>query len=218
VLGILEDASHILKIAFRDDGDVILLLDGEGLLVVAQHAAAALPGNQLTSLACEFSSSEYSKTIAGTVSGEPPAIDLAAEKRLIDCLVALASDGSVQSAHDISDGGIAVTLAECCFGTVGARQAVPVLGANVKLDTDGPPEHALFNESGARCVVSVSPTKLAAVLATARQYGVGAREIGKVHLGGALRIEYRGSAVVDSPLDSLRSIWANSLDSTLASK
>jgi hypothetical protein len=59
---------------------------------------------------------------------------------------------------------------------------------------------------------------LAAVLATARQYRVGAREIGKVNLGNALRIEYKGSAVVDSPLDSLRSIWANSLESTLAAK
>jgi phosphoribosylformylglycinamidine (FGAM) synthase-like enzyme len=97
---------------------------------------------------------------------------------------------------------------------------VPVLGANVNLDgnANAPAEHALFNERGARCVVSVSPTKLAAVLATARQYNVGAREIGKVHLGNALRIEYKGSAVVDSPLDTLRSIWANSLENTLAAK
>jgi phosphoribosylformylglycinamidine (FGAM) synthase-like enzyme len=160
----------------------------------------------------EFSSSEYSKTIAGIVSGEPPAIDLAAEKRLIDCLVALASDGSVQSAHDISDGGIAVTLAESCFA-VGS-----VLGATVNLDADAPAEHTLFNERGARCVLSVSPTKLAAVLATARQYGVGAREIGKVKLNNALRIEYKGSAVVDSPIDTLRGIWANSLEQTLISK
>src|SRR6202043_2125689 len=133
-------------------------------------------------------------TIAGVVSGEPPAIDLAAEKRLIDCLVALASDGSLESAHDISDGGIAVTLAESCFAgsPVGARHGVPVLGADVNLDTDGPSEHALFNERGPRCIVPLPPTKLAAVLATARQYNVGAREIGKVHLGSALRIEYKG--------------------------
>jgi len=59
---------------------------------------------------------------------------------------------------------------------------------------------------------------LAAVLATARQYGVGAREIGKVKLNNALRIEYRGSAVVDTPVDSLRGIWANSVEQTLTSK
>jgi phosphoribosylformylglycinamidine (FGAM) synthase-like enzyme len=222
ILGILEDASRVLKITFRAEGDVILLLDGSNSpasSIEAQHTAL-LQGNQSSDAAREFSSSEYSKTIAGIVSGEPPAIDLAAEKRLIDCLVALASEGSVQSAHDISDGGIAVTLAESCFvaapSVVGARHAAPVLGASVNLDADGPAEHALFNERGARCVVSVSPTKLAAVLATARQCGVGAREIGKVNLGNALRIEYRGSAVVDSPLDALRSIWANSLERILA--
>jgi len=223
ILGILDDASRVLKIAFRAEGDVILLLDGSNSAassVGAQHAAPQ--GDQLNALAREFSSSEYSKTIAGIVSGEPPAIDLAAEKRLIECLVALASDGSVQSAHDISDGGIAVTLAESCFAAassvVAAQHAAPQLGANVTLAADGPAEHALFNERGARCVVSVSPTKLAAVLATARQYNVGAHEIGKVHLGNALRIEYKGSAVVDSPLDFLRDIWANSLERTLAAK
>ena len=94
----------------------------------------------------------------------------------------------------------------------------PRLGANVNLEADSPAEHALFNERGARCVLSVSPTKLAAVLATARQYGVGAREIGKVKLNNALRIEYKGSAVVDSPIDTLRGIWANSLEQTLISK
>jgi phosphoribosylformylglycinamidine synthase len=209
ILGVLEDASRVLKIAFRADGDVIVLLDGksspEATTVAARHIAL------LDEAAREFSSSEYSKTIANIVSGEPPAIDLVAEKCLIDCLVALASEGSVQSAHDISDGGIAVTLAESCFAT-------DRLGARVSLEEDGSAEFALFGERGARCVVSVSPTKLAAVLATARQYGVGASEIGKVHLGSPLRIEYKGSTVVDSPLDALRGIWANSLERTLISR
>ena len=230
ILGILDDASRVLKIAFRDDGDVIVLLDGHSVgATLASPAGGASPA-PIDEFAREFSSSEYSKTIAGIVSGEPPAIDLAAEKRLIDCLVALASDGSVQSAHDISNGGIAVTVAESCFAAApspaGARpfeaqgkHAASVLGADVYLGTtDAPAEHTLFNERGARCVLSVSLTKLAAVLATARQYGVGAREIGKVKLNNGLRIEYKGSAVVDSPIDTLRGIWANSLEQTLISK
>jgi phosphoribosylformylglycinamidine synthase II len=221
ILGILDDASRVLKIAFRDEGDVILLLDGHAVGATPGLPAAGASPAPTTPFAREFSSSEYSKTTAGIVSGEPPAIDLAAEKRLINCLVALASEGSLQSAHDVSDGGIAVTLAESCFAaSVEARHAVPLLGAKVNLDADAdaPAEHALFHERGARCVVSVSPTKLAAVLATARQYNVGARETGKVHLGNALRIEYKGSAVVDSPLDTLRSVWANSLENTLVAK
>jgi phosphoribosylformylglycinamidine synthase len=166
----------------------------------------------------EFSSSEYSKAIASVVAGEPPAIDLAAEKRLIDCLVALAADSTVQSVHDISDGGLAVSVAESCFASapVGTRHAVPVLGATVIVE-DGSlsAEAALFGERGARAILSVAPDKLAAVLATARQYNVGAQEIGRVHHDPVLRIQHKGHAVIDSPVDSLREAWANSLERIL---
>src|SRR5271168_4213697 len=111
VLGVLDDSSKVVKIGFRNAGDVILLLDGLGEAGRARHA---VPPQE----AREFSSSEYSKTIAGIVAGNPPAIDLAAEKRLIDCLVALAVDSAVQSVHDVSDGGLAVTIAESCFASV----------------------------------------------------------------------------------------------------
>jgi phosphoribosylformylglycinamidine synthase len=181
---------------------VILLLDGSGVVA---------PGFSPASSAQEFSSSEYSKSISGIVAGEPPAIDFAAEKRLIDCLAKLASAGAVQSAHDISDGGVAVTLAESCFADSG-------LGASVSVNENAPAEYALFSESGARCIVSVSPANLAAVLATARQYNVGARELGKVTRDAALRIEIQGHAAIDSPLDDLRDVWANSLERTLVAK
>jgi phosphoribosylformylglycinamidine synthase II len=222
VLGILDDASRVLKIAFRDDGDVILLLDGSNSSVVAQQASP-LQGSHSSALAREFSSSEFSKTIAGVVAGEPPAIDLAAEKRLIDCLVALAAEGAVQSAHDISDGGLAVTLAESCFASVvaglqtGASSsgANSHLSANIKLDGDAPPEHALFGERGARAVVSVKPTALARVLHTARQYQVAAHELGQVTRDGSFRIEHKGRAVIDSSVAALYDAWANSLQRAL---
>jgi phosphoribosylformylglycinamidine synthase II len=198
ILGILDDASKALKIAFRNYGDAIILLD-------AADSSSGLDTRR------EFSSSEYSKTIGGIVSGEPPAIDLAAEKRLIDCLVALAAAGTLQSAHDISDGGLAVTLAESCFASNG-------LGASVSFNENTPAEYALFSERGARCVVSVSPTNLAAVLATARQYSVGATELGNVTRDAALRIELKEHAAIDSPLDVLRDVWANSLERTLAGR
>jgi len=215
VLGILDDVSHVLKIAFRNEGDVILLLDGSNSIVGAQHATPLLGVQR------EFSSSEYSKTIAGIVAGEPPAIDLAAEKRLQDCLVALAAEGSLQSAHDISDGGLAVTLAESCFASssvVGAQHVAPHLGAHVKLEEEDSAEAAAFGERGARAVVSVTPSKLAAVLNTARQYKVAAREIGQVTRGDTFRIEYKGRAVVDSSVETLRDAWANSLERTLTRK
>jgi phosphoribosylformylglycinamidine synthase subunit PurL len=208
VLGVLDDPSKVLKIAFRQPCDLIVLLDGSD-------------SDLATSFASEFSSSEYSKTIAGLVSGEPPAIDLAAEKRLIDCLVALAAAGSVESAHDLSDGGLAVAVAESCFASAGVGAGRPSgqsLGATITLEDSLPAEYALFGERGARAIVSVTPTNLPAVLATARQYQVRAREIGQLHLAPTLRIEYKGLTVVNSALDSLRDAWANSLEGALRSR
>jgi len=217
VLGILDDASRVLKIAFRDEGDVIVLLDGFGVgPTLGSSARGASPAP--TGLAREFSSSEYSKAIAAIVAGEPPSIDLGAEKRLQDCLIALAAEGAVQSAHDISDGGLAVTLAESCFASVGAELAPPALGANVILDDGDPAESALFNERGARAVVSVTPSKLAAVLNTARQYKVAVRELGQVTHSDAFRIEHKGRTVIDSPIEILRDAWGHSLERTLAAK
>jgi phosphoribosylformylglycinamidine synthase subunit PurL len=225
MLGVLEDASKVLKIGFQNAGDTIVLLDGhnaESPALAARHSPLAT-----SAFAREFSSSEYSKTIAGIVAGEPPAINLAAEKRLQDCLVALAAEGAVQSAHDISDGGLAVTLAESCFASAASQpnsrhserseeSAFSALGAIANLGHDSlPSESALFNERGARAVVSVTPTRLAAVLAIARQYNVAARELGQVTRDGSFRIEHKGRAVIESSIETLRDAWANSLERTL---
>jgi phosphoribosylformylglycinamidine (FGAM) synthase-like enzyme len=78
-----------------------------------------------------------------------------------------------------------------------------------------PAEYALFGESGARAVVSLAPTSLAAVLETARQYGVTAQQIGQVIRGDAFRIEYKGSAAIDASVAKLHDIWAHSLERTL---
>ena len=200
VLGVLDDASKVVKIAFRAAGDAIVLLDGVG--EKARESSRSQNESQ------EFSSSEYAKTVARIVAGEPPAIDLTAEKRLIDCLAALATDGVVQSAHDISDGGLAVAVAESCFAARG-------LGAALAFDAWEPAELALFGERGARAVISVARGKLAAVLATARQYSVGAQEIGKASRDSSLRIQYNGCTVIDSPVESLCDAWANSLERKL---
>ncbi len=217
VLGILDDASRVLKIAFRNEGDLIVLLDGD--TPSSRHSERNEESAFLVAEAArEFSTSEYSKTIAAILAGKAPAIDLAAEKHLQDCLVALAAEGAVQSAHDISDGGLAVTLAESCFASVGAGLAPPSLDANVSVDDAAPAESVLFNEHGARAVVSVTPSKLAAVLHTARQYNVAARELGRVTRDGSFRIEHKGCAVINGSVESLHDAWAHSLERTLTEK
>jgi phosphoribosylformylglycinamidine synthase subunit PurL len=199
ILGVIEDVSKSVKLAFQEAGDAILLLDGAG-------GVAEKPERQ--AVPQQFSSSEYAKTVGGVVAGEPPAVDLPAEKRLIACLVALAEAGLLQSGHDASDGGIAVSLAESSFASAG-------LGADVALRGDGPAEHALFGERGARCVVSARESFLAQVLDTARQSGVAALQIGSVTSQGVLRIQYEGAAVIDSPVEELRDGWAHAIERSL---
>jgi phosphoribosylformylglycinamidine synthase subunit PurL len=210
VLGILDDASRVLKIAFRNEGDLIVVLDGRGSNDGATVGARYIVPSR-ENLAREFSSSEYSKSITGIVSGEPPAIDLAAEKRLQDCLVALASEGAVQSAHDVSDGGLAVTIAESCFAANG-------FSALVSLVEKVPAETALFGERGARAVVSVAPGSIARLREFARQYKVQALEVGRVTCGSEFCIEFDGRSVINGSIETLRRAWANSLELTLKSK
>jgi phosphoribosylformylglycinamidine synthase subunit PurL len=203
ILGVMEDAAHVLKLEFRNEGDIIILLDG-----LDAADSAATPRENDSGASREFSSSEYSKTIAGIVAGQPPAIDLSAEKRLQQCLVALASALAVQSAHDVSDGGLAVTLAESCFPAAN-------LGASIKLDERAPAEFALFGERGARAVVSVATSSLDAVLQMAREYGVNVAHLGQVTGDAIFSIQYHGSAIIEESVAALRDIWAHSLERAL---
>jgi phosphoribosylformylglycinamidine synthase len=221
ILGVIEDATNVLKMAFRDDGDIVVLLDGIGAVNDSPGAASSNGSN--SRLAREFSSSEYSKSIGGIVAGEPPAIDLSAEKRLQQCLVALASSRSIQSAHDISDGGLAVTVAESCFASRPASGLAPgparksgeTLGALISMEAREPAESAVFGECGARAVISLSPASLNAVLEMARNSGVRAEQIGKVNADGIFRIELNGSAIIEESVESLHDIWAHSLERAL---
>ncbi len=119
-------------------------------------------------------------------------------------MVKLAAEKVITSAHDVSDGGIAVTLAESTFGYG--------LGANVKLPAvQGlEAEAAVFGERGARTVVSVATGSLARVKAIAAQCGVSALEIGNV-AAGDIRIQYGDAAVVGGSVASFRKPWSESL-------
>ena len=192
VLGLIEDAECAVGAALRNEGDVIVLLD-----------AGSAP-NSIDAARGEFSSSEYAKAIHGIVGGTPPAIDLAGEKKLIECLVALAGEKAIVSAHDVSDGGISATLAECCFESDG-------LSADVSLDAvEGPTEIALFGERGARAVVSVSPSSLARVDEIAAKWNVRIERLGAVTRSD-FRVRYNGVVVIQGSAESFRQIWSVSL-------
>jgi phosphoribosylformylglycinamidine synthase len=194
ILGLLEDASRAVGMGFHAAGDVIVLLNGGKDAEEADRVE-------------EFSSSEYAKTIQGVTCGAPPDVDLAAEKRLIECLVALAEASLIHSAHDVSDGGLAVTLAESCFASNN-------LSAEIALDSAAPAEFALFGERGARAIISCAPEDLARVLESARKWKVTTREIGKVG-GTEFRIHLNGKPAIQAGVSSLRDAWTMALESAL---
>jgi phosphoribosylformylglycinamidine synthase II len=235
VLGVIEDADRALGSAFQNEGDVIVLLDGAGKWSQAAKNSYWKNYAELDVATVEtrlsgpsedwraFSSSEYAKTMLGLVAGAPPALDLAAEKRLIACLVALAAEGAIRSAHDVSDGGLAVTLAESCFGAEGLSADVFLGGRSFSSDIElqeeigasapeghTPAELALFGEQGARAIVSLSPASLARVTEIAAQYKVNLQRIGTVSRG-EFRIQYNGSTVIHGDVNSLRKAWSQSL-------
>jgi phosphoribosylformylglycinamidine synthase II len=200
VLGLMEDADFAVGSGFQHEGDLILLLDG-----ASQESARS--GDHPASA---FSSSEYAKTTKGIVAGTPPAIDLAAERRLIDALVRLAAERAILSAHDVSDGGLAVTIAESCFASNG-------LSAEIDLGVSAAPsEAALFGERGARAVVSVAPASLARVRQIAAQYDIQASQIGRV-TRGEFRIQLNGVVVIQEQSDSFRQAWSQSLPQAIES-
>jgi phosphoribosylformylglycinamidine synthase len=191
--------------AFQCEGDAIVLLE-------EKRKSASVEDLQR-----EFSSTEYAKWLHGVVAGIPPAIDLDAEKRLIDCLNALAGQKLLHSAHDVSDGGVAVTLVECCFASSGSGDSAAALSAQVDLQSNEPAEATLFGERGAGAVVSVSPAQLARLREVAAQYGVRAQEIGTVTRGD-FRIQSNGRLTIAAPISSLREIWATALERALRSQ
>jgi phosphoribosylformylglycinamidine synthase len=199
VLGLLEDVSLAVGIAFQNEGDAILLLDGASERAPAERAATQR----------ELSSSEYAFALQGIVAGAPPAVGLPAEKRLIETLLSLTGEKLLRSAHDISDGGLAVTLAESCFASRG-------LSAQTRVASAEPAEAAVFSERGARAVISCAPESLARIQGIARQYSVGITELGIVSRAGDFAITVNGKIAIQAPCDKLRSAWADSLKSVMA--
>ena len=167
VLGVHDDVRRRLSIGFRRSGcDVVLLGRSEA----------------------EFGGSLWAHVAHGHLGGRPPAVDLDAERELAEVLIAGAARGLLEAAHDLSDGGLAVALAECCL--TGGQ------GCAVRLPGD---EFAhLFGESAARAVVAVRPGAEAEFAALCGARGVPAAVLG---VTGGASLEVTGRFAI--PLEEL---------------
>ena len=145
--------------------------------------------------------------VHGIEAGRIPRIDLEAERRLIDLLVAAAGARLLRSAHDVSDGGLAVALAECCMaGAIGADLAVT--GSQPM-----PADRMLFSESGARAVVSAKPCDVELLLQLAQDMKVPATLLGSTG-GNRLRVCAAGSTdaiLIDLGLQEMEQAYEGAL-------
>jgi len=152
-----------------------------------------------------FGSSEYARSMCGCVWGLPPALDLDYEVRVQACCRELARQRAIHSAHDVSDGGLAVALAEAAFGGVGIE---------AHIDSPLGPRLALFSEYASAIVVTVPDNQLAAVQSAAAKYNVRFAALGATRLR-SFSISVNGSGVIDCPVEELRGIWEQALNEKL---
>jgi phosphoribosylformylglycinamidine synthase len=158
----------------------------------------------------ELGGSEYLKTVHDMVRGVPPSLDLAAERALQTLLVTLANQRLVHSAHDCSDGGLSVALAECTFGTGGIAAEVSIGGVTVARDARMNVAAALFGESASRALISTSSDTVTEVLQQAAKAGVPAQVIGETG-GNRLRIAVAGELEVDVAIEEAERAWTDTI-------
>jgi phosphoribosylformylglycinamidine synthase II len=184
VVGLLENADRLLSRRFQGSGDIIVVLgEDRG----------------------ELGGSEYLKVVHGLVRGLPPALDLDAERALQSLLVDLADSRILRSAHDCSDGGLAVTLAECCFDTGGIGAEISIEGVGMLRAA------ALFGETASRVIVSTTVDSLTEVLERSAAAGVPAWVVGRTG-GNLLRIAVGGHMAIDLPVDEAERVWSSVIE------
>jgi phosphoribosylformylglycinamidine synthase subunit PurL len=150
----------------------------------------------------ELGGSAFLRLLHDLEAGSPPRVDLAAEARLGELLRRAHAQGLLAMAHDVSDGGLAVALAEACLGRG--------LGARVTVDAD---PLGLFSESQGRALVAVPPRSLDALLALAEATGVAAVDAGEV--GGDRLVVRHDGGTLDVAVDDLHRVWSTALPRAL---
>ncbi len=188
MVGLVEDVSHVTTQWFKDEGDFVVMF-GETL--------------------DELGGSEYLKVIHSQERGMPPDIDLEREAALQKTLLTVIQAGIVRSAHDCSEGGLAVALAECCF-----RGEDDPIGCEVDLLDNIRLDAALFGETQSRVVVSVRKSDVNKLKKAADDAGLPYIVLGRVG-GHRLIVRSGGEAVIDRPVAELKEAWQDAIPEIL---
>ena len=201
VVGIIEKPEDITTQWFKDEGDAIILL-GE----IADEADPLLG----------LGGSAYLQVVDGKKTGSPPRCDLEIAKTLHTTLIGLIQSGLVKSAHDCSEGGLAVALAECGISQLVARGTPRLIGAMIDLSakTGIRLDALLFGETQSRVVVTCQPQAAVKVVERAKLMGVPAVQIGKV--GGDQLTVKTATGEFFVPVTELHDVWWNAIARAMA--
>ena len=194
IVGILEDVHQAVGPDFQGTGRALVLL------------RASEPGDAADAEA-EFGSSEYAKVVLGAFWGFPPALEIEKEAALQKAIVQMIGEGLVDSAKDCTEGGLAVTLAECGFAKG--------VAAKVTLQSEGlAREFVLFGEDASRILVSCDQKYVERIKQVAVQFGLSAENIGNT-VPENFEISLDGRLAVNTPVLELKKAWANALEEAL---
>jgi len=194
MVGLIEDTRKVITQGFKHEGDIVALLG------ITKD---------------DLSVSEYAQSVLGRsteeliADGRVPQLDISLEKRVQETLLKLVDAQLIKSAHDCSDGGLAVAIAECCFSSLG-RDAI---GVAIEIDSnDLSKETLLFSESPSRVVISFTPDRLENVKAEVGDCPLAV--IGKT-AGTDLEIAIDDNKELSMPVSDLESSWKNALEHRL---
>jgi len=181
MVGLLEDKNKACTIDFKQSGDAVILV-GETLN--------------------EIGGSEYLKVVYGKVLGSVPRCYPEIEKNTIDCLIKLIKEGLIQSAHDVSEGGMIVALCECAFKNE--------IGVEVNVKTNLREDIFLFSESQGRFILSAKKEYVDEIITEFKRYGVLAEVIGETK-GSKIEVNINGTRVIDREICDLKRVWKEEL-------
>ncbi|HEX8707855.1 MAG TPA: phosphoribosylformylglycinamidine synthase subunit PurL [Pyrinomonadaceae bacterium] len=199
MVGLIEDVRRVVQPGFRGPGALVALLGTTQDDLSISAYAASIEG----------------RTTAEMIrDGRVPALDLRRERSVQAACLRAAEAGLLHSAHDCSDGGLAVALAESCFSSLNRR----AVGVRVELGDELAARIELFSESPSRIVVSFEEAMLGEVQAIAAGAGCPLTLLGRTVAEDRLRIEAGGREVVNLPLGELETAWRTSLSARLQGK
>jgi phosphoribosylformylglycinamidine (FGAM) synthase-like enzyme len=195
MVGIIEDVRRVIQHGFKAAGDFVALLGVTGDDISISEYAATIEGRGVDEMIRE---------------GRVPVLDLELERRVQETCLRAAEGGLLRSAHDCSDGGLAVALAECCFSSLNRR----AVGAEVELSGALPDSALLFSESPSRIILSFEESALNRIKDIAAETNCPLTVLGRTG-GEHLSIKANDRRVVNLSVSELESAWRTSLASRL---